>query len=70
MEYLLGLLTGVVFFVLFSIAFYLGYKLREKKPNSKPLDEIEKQRQRRLREDFNKLMAYDVDMAYGRKKVR
>lgn len=73
MQFIYGLLTAVVFFILFMLFFYAGIRFeKQKKP---PDTEVEKKEQeKRQVEQFNKhfkeLFAYDVDKALQRKKVQ
>ena len=64
MEYFLGLLTAVVFF----IAFYLGTRYGSKKPII-TADEEDKRRIKEHRKGFMNMMNYDVDVATQKKKV-
>jgi hypothetical protein len=64
MEFLLGLLTAVVFF----IAFYLGTRYGSKKPII-ATDGEEQRRAKEHREAFMNMMNYDVDIAIQKKKV-
>ncbi|AYC29648.1 hypothetical protein [Paenisporosarcina cavernae] len=70
MDYLIGLLTGVVLF----IVFYLGYRMglgHNQVPKAKPpdMDPEEQQRLKKLNEDFANIFSYDVKTALQRKKV-
>lgn len=70
MEYILGLLSGVVFFVVIGIALYIGYRIGRQKANSVPLeDEQVRQKRERFDKHFKDLFSYDVDTALQRKKV-
>jgi hypothetical protein len=64
MEYFLGLLTAVVFF----IAFYLGTRYNSKKPTI-TADAEEQRKAREHRKAFMSMMNYDVDIAIQKKKV-
>jgi hypothetical protein len=64
MEFILGLLTAVVFF----IAFYLGTRYGSKKPTI-TANEEDAQRAREHRKGFMNMMNYDVDTALQKKKV-
>ncbi|TYS46759.1 hypothetical protein [Bacillus infantis] len=71
MEFVIGLLSGVVFFILLGVVFINGYKMgikRKPDPIAKPTDE-EIRRNESLQKSFEKLMNYDVTTAYKRKKV-
>lgn len=68
MEYLIGLLTGVVFLLVFFGGVYVGIRLNKKhKPPS--LGEKENHELNKFNEDFQKLFSYDVTKATERKKV-
>jgi hypothetical protein len=68
MDYILGLLTAVVFFIALLSFYYLGYKQGNKKPTvTADKDEVRKAREHQ--ENFLKLMNYDVHQALQKKKV-
>jgi hypothetical protein len=68
MEFLLGLLTAVVFFIALLSTFYLGYKQGKKGTAPIPLNK-EKQREiERFDKDFKALFNYDVETALKGKK--
>lgn len=69
MEYMLGLLTGVVFFALIGAALFIGYRLGKKKPRSNPVDEEELRKAKQFNDHFKELFSYDVQTALQRKKV-
>lgn len=70
MEYLIGLLTAVVFFVFLSIVAYVGYRFGKVK-KSIPSEDDEVQRKReKMQQEFVELMNYDVNKALQRKKVK
>lgn len=69
--YLLGLLSGVVLFVVVGASMYLGYRLGKKnKPAKEEVDETEQERLKRYNEHFKALFSYDVDTAYGKKVTK
>jgi hypothetical protein len=68
MDFLLGLLTAVVFFIALLYCYYHGYKQGSKK-SSVPANEEEIRKARTHAEDLVKLMTYDVEKAQQRKKV-
>lgn len=70
MEYLLGLLTGLVLFLCVLIGFYFGQKQPKRKVEHKPISDTEKQQIERFNKHFKELFSYDVDKALQRKKVR
>lgn len=71
MEYILGLLFGVVFFALFVGALYAGVELGMREKKSKPIevDETEQQKRKDFDKYFKDIMSYDTDIALQRKKV-
>jgi hypothetical protein len=74
MEFLMGLLVAVVFFVVVSVSFLTGYKFANKqRPVQKEtLTDEDKEEQRKaeeLQKSFVKLMNYDLTTALNRKKV-
>lgn len=68
MQFLFGLLTAVVFFILLGTAYWLGTK-QNKRSITQSVDEETQRKAKKHREDFMKLMNYDVDKATQRKKV-
>lgn len=69
MEYLLGLLTAVVFLLVFFIGIYTGTRLNTTKQKPPDVDEVAKQNMKKLNEDFQKLMSYSETIARQPKKV-
>jgi hypothetical protein len=72
MQFLLGLLTAVVFFLCLYTAFWIGQKRAKKPTVTKPLSEEEEERikeAKRHTAHFQKLWTYDTDKALQRKKV-
>jgi hypothetical protein len=67
MDYILGLLTAVVFFVAILFAYYLGARTKQSKPI--PVDEEKKQEIEQFNKNFKAMFNYDVDTAVQRKKV-
>lgn len=69
--FIIGLLTGIVFFVVVFIAIYIGYRIgKQKQPSQLETDEDSKREAKELQEAFVKLMNYDVNTALQpRKKV-
>jgi hypothetical protein len=69
MDFIYGLLTAVVFFVALMWFFWMGtkYEQQKKLPDTPKNDVLLKQK--KLHEDFTKLMNYDVGKALERKKV-
>lgn len=68
MEFILGALTAVVFFLLLISAYWLGTK-RAIKAQPPPIDEEQKREIERFNRHFKELFNYDVDKARQRKKV-
>lgn len=68
MEYLIGLLIGVVFLLVFFIGLYIGTRL-DKKQTLPIVDQKEKEEMKKFNEDFQKVFSYDVAKATERKKV-
>lgn len=70
MEYLIGALMTVVFFILCVGSFYLGYRMKQH-PQTKPpdVDQEKKQQLERYDNHFKALMNYDVPTALKRKQV-
>lgn len=72
MEFILGLLTAVVFFICLFIAFKLGQKQTKPTKKDNPLTEDEQRQRDKIKQfdqHFKSLFAYDVDTAIQRKKV-
>jgi hypothetical protein len=68
MEFFLGALTAVVFFLLLLIVYWLGTK-RTIKAQPPPMDHQQKEELKRYNDHFKKLFTYDVEKAIQRKKV-
>jgi hypothetical protein len=69
MEFFLGLLTAVVFFIGLLAVYQVGYKQGKKTSVPIPLDE-EKQRQlEAFDKGFREIFTYDVTKALQKKKV-
>jgi cbb3-type cytochrome oxidase subunit 3 len=73
MEFILGLLVGVVFFIALIGIYYLGFKHGKKgKVQREPeltADEEDQRRAKEHRKAFMSMMNYDVDVALQKKKV-
>lgn len=70
MEYLIGLLSGVVFFIALIGGIIIGIKLNNGTKHKPPsLGEKENNDLNKFNEDFQKLFSYDVAKATERKKV-
>jgi hypothetical protein len=67
MEYLIGALIPVLFFICMYGAYKAGQ--RSHKPVQKEVDEEQKQKAQRLRSGFEQLMGYDVSKALGRRET-
>jgi hypothetical protein len=68
MEFLLGLLVGVVFFLCVILAYWLGTK-QSKHTAPKEMDKQQRDELKRYNDHFKKLFTYDVEKAIQRKKV-
>ncbi|MCD7034316.1 hypothetical protein LRR81_08720 [Metabacillus sp. GX 13764] len=69
MDFFLGLLAGVVFFIAVSMAYKNGYRAgSQKAPIQKP-DEEANRRVAKMQKDFQNLFNYDMNTALKRKKV-
>jgi hypothetical protein len=69
MEYFLGLLTAVVFFIALVGIYYIGFKHGKKTSAPLPIDN-EKQRQLEAYDKgFREIFSYDVAKALQKKKV-
>jgi len=75
MEFLLGLLTAAVLFLLLFLAYRMGTKQAKTKPPDIPVTEAPKpseeeiEKAKKIHEDFQRLMQYDVSKALERKQV-
>jgi hypothetical protein len=69
MEYFLGLLTAVVFFVVTFFFFYMGYKQGKKTSVPIPLDKEKKRQMEQFDKGFKEIFSYDVEKALQKKKV-
>jgi hypothetical protein len=71
MEYLIGALLVVVFFICVLYAFYVGYKLGKRTNTAKVENEDDDMKKKAiiLQKEFVELMNYDVTKALERKKV-
>lgn len=65
MEYLIGALATVAFFLCVYGAYKAGQKSRKTVPRE--IDEQDAQRAKQLRKGFEQLMSYDVSKALGKK---
>lgn len=69
MDYLLGVLTAVAFFLCVGGCLFIGYKFGQRKTKVAPDDDSKREAQE-LQKAFVKLMNYDVNTALQpRKKV-
>jgi hypothetical protein len=69
MEYLIGALLAVFFFIAFLFSFYVGYKQGKKVSAPIPLDKEKKRQIEQFDKEFKALFNYDVSKAVERKKV-
>lgn len=68
MEYLLGLLTGVVFLLVLIGGVLIGTRLNNHTKQKPPdIDDEEKRSMKQLNEDFKKVMGYNEKIARQRK---
>ena len=67
MQFLLGLLSGVGFFVVLLYVYRLGQQ--SKRPAVVQADEEGQKKAERMRQGFEQLMSYDVQTALKGKKV-
>lgn len=68
MEYLLGLLTGVVFLLVLIGGLLIGTRLNNHTKQKPPdIDDEEKRSMKQLNEDFKKVMSYNEHVARQRK---
>jgi len=67
MEFLIGALATVAFFVCLYGAYKAGQRSRKTVPRE--IDEQEAHRAKQLRQGFEQLMSYDVTKAVSGKKV-
>lgn len=69
MQFILGLLTAVAFFIFMALAIYVGYRIGKKRLTPVPVDDEEKRRSERFNKHFQDLFKYDLETALQRKKV-
>lgn len=70
MEFLIGLLTGVAFFIVFASGLYFGKRMNKHQIYKPPeVTEQQKREAEQLNADFKKLFSYDVNQAISRKQV-
>jgi choline-glycine betaine transporter len=69
MQFLYGLLTAVVFFIVLLAVFYVGYKRGKQTHVSTPIPTEEKKKMEKFNKHFQALFTYDVDTALQKKKV-
>jgi len=67
MQFALGVLVTVAFFLCLYTAYKAGTRAR--KQNQREIDETTKQKAERLRKGFEDMMSYDVSKAVSGKKV-
>lgn len=68
MEYILGLLSGVVFFAVLGAVLYTGYQLGRRKPKAAEVDEEEQRQMKQFDKYFKDIFSYDVEKALQKKK--
>lgn len=69
MEFFLGLLVGVVFFIALIGAYLLGVKHSKKESAPIPFDEEKKRQLEAYNKGFQEIFSYDVAKALQKKKV-
>jgi adenine-specific DNA methylase len=69
MEYLIGALIVVAFFIAVTSGVYLGYRLNLRKSKLPDADENKKREIEQFNKDFKAMFSYDVNTALQRKKV-
>lgn len=72
MQFILGLLSGVVFLFALGVVFLWAYQLGKKQRTNPPAAAADDEKTReaaQLHEDFVKLMNYNESIALQRKKV-
>ena len=69
MTFFLGLLSGVVFFIVLIAGVHIGYRLGNKQTKPREVDETKQNEMNKFNEDFKKIFSYDVATALQRKKV-
>jgi hypothetical protein len=71
MQFLYGLLTAVVIFVVLAVVYYVGYKRGKHTHtnNPTPIPDEDKKSMQEFNKHFKEMFAYDVDKAIQRKKV-
>jgi hypothetical protein len=69
MDFILGLLTAVVFFIGLTATYTVGYKRGKKGTAPLTQDEVKQREIEAFNKGFKELFAYDVDKALQRKKV-
>jgi hypothetical protein len=69
MEFFLGLLTAVVFFIALIAIYYVGYKQGKKVSAPTPLNDEKKRQLEQYDKGFKEIFSYDVEKALQPKKV-
>jgi hypothetical protein len=69
MQFIFGLLTAVVFFIVLLLIFYLGYRYGKRTSPPLPVSDEKKREMERFDKHFKALFNYDVSTALQRKKV-
>jgi hypothetical protein len=70
MEYVIGALIVVAFFIALLSGVYIGYRLKHTKSKPPDIDQEQKRHADQLKKDFDNLMSYNVNTALQKKKVR
>jgi hypothetical protein len=69
MEYLIGALLAVFFFIALVFSFYVGYKQGKKVSAPIPLNDEKKRQLEQYDKGFKEIFSYDVEKALQPKKV-
>jgi hypothetical protein len=69
MEYVIGALIVVAFFIVFLAGGYIGYRLKHTKSKPPDTDDRQKNEMKQLNDEFKKIFSYNVNTALQRKKV-
>lgn len=69
MEYILGLLSGVVFFAVLGVVLFIGYKMGQRKHTPSQADEEEQRQIKQFDDSFKRMFRYDLDTALESKRV-
>lgn len=66
MQYIIGLVLALVFFICLGLAFYLGYRFGKKdKPAANKVTKEEQEKLKKRLEGLQNMMNYDLNQALG-----